>query len=254
MSGRRLIGTSWKMHLTSSEADAWFSALLPRVEGLSGRDLFVLPPFTSIWVARLRLEGSAIAWGAQDVHPEDAGAHTGDIAAPMLADLGCRYVEMGHSERRREHGETPELIARKVAAALRWGMHPLLCVGEPAPGRFDEVVALLRGDLERCLAGVRGADRGVVVVAYEPAWAIGEGARAASAEHVQRVHVALHEWLEDWSAGAGIPVLYGGSVDLAEAENLLELAAVDGLFVGRHALDAAEFARIAWAGLPGGER
>ena len=250
MSARRLIGTSWKMHLTSSQAEAWFEAVLPRVAGLPGRDLFVLPPFTSIWVARARLQGSAIAWGAQDVHPEDDGAHTGDVAAPMLADLGCQYVEIGHSERRLEHGETPELIAHKAAAALRWGMRPLLCVGEPAPGRSEAVLTLLQHDLERCLADVRAADRGRVVVAYEPVWAIGEGARAATPEHVERSHQALHAWLEDWSGGAGIPVIYGGSVGPAEAERLLERPAVDGLFVGRHALDPEEFTRIAWAGVP----
>ena len=94
---RPLIGTSWKMNLTSSEADRWFRDFLPLVDRLGDRDLFVLPPFTAIWVARERLRETAIAWGAQDVDAEDAGAHTGDVSAPMLADLGCTFVEVGHS-------------------------------------------------------------------------------------------------------------------------------------------------------------
>jgi triosephosphate isomerase len=168
----------------------------------------------------------------------------------MLADLGCRIVEIGHSERRREHGEDPPLIARKAAAVVRWGMRPLLCVGEPVQGEFHAVAAQLIDDLERCLAAVAAPDRARVLVAYEPVWAIGAGAQAASAEHVARVHEALHGWLERWSANASIPVLYGGSVDGAEAQTLLAEPSVDGLFVGRHALDPLEFARIAWAGLP----
>jgi len=255
MRARKLVGTSWKMHLTSSETEAWFAAFLPAVAGLHDRELFVLPPFTSIWVARACLATSDIAWGAQDVHPDDAGAHTGDVSAPMLADLGCRIVEAGHSERRREHGETPPLIARKVAAILRWGMRPLLCIGEPERARFESVSARLLHDLGACLAQVAPADRARVMVAYEPVWAIGAGARAAPRDHVARVHVALHDWLEAWSAGAAVPVLYGGSVDPEEAEGLLDEPAVDGLFVGRHALDPLEFARIARAGLdrrPGG--
>ena len=131
---RPLIGTSWKMNLTSAEADDWFRGVLPLVESLDDRDLFVLPPFTSIWLARERLRTTPVRWGAQDVSPHDWGAYTGDISAPMLADLGCSFVEVGHSERRRDHGETPELIAAKAAAALRWGMRPVICIGEQARG------------------------------------------------------------------------------------------------------------------------
>src|SRR5258707_4865728 len=121
------------MNLTSSEAATYFEELLPMVSSLTSCELFVLPPFTSIWVARDRLRGSNVAWGAQDVHPEDAGAHTGDVSAPMLEDLGCAYVEVGHSERRRDHGETDELVALKVRQVLRHRMTPIMCVGEPSP-------------------------------------------------------------------------------------------------------------------------
>jgi triosephosphate isomerase len=245
---RPLIGTSWKMNLTSSEADRWFREFLPLVRLLDDRDLFVLPPFTSIWVARERLSGTPIAWGGQDVDAEDAGAHTGDVSAPMLADLGCRFVEVGHSERRRGYGETPELIAAKAAAALRWGMRPIICVGEQRRGELAETVRLLIDDLGRCLSSVASADLGRVVIAYEPVWAIGVGAVAAPPEEVGAVHRAIGSWLAERPGGAGVPILYGGSVDVADAARLLDEPGVGGLFVGRFALDPLNFARIASAG------
>jgi triosephosphate isomerase len=246
---RPLIGTSWKMNLTSSEADRWFGDFLPAVRHLEDRDLFVLPPFTAIWVARERLGDTAIGWGAQDVDAEDAGAHTGAVSAPMLADLGCAYVEVGHSERRRDHGETPEVIAAKAAAALRWGMRPIVCIGEHRRVDHAETVAFLIDDLGRCLSTVGPADLARVVVAYEPEWAIGVGAVAASPDEVGNVHRALGAWLAERPGGAGVPILYGGSVDLADAARLLDEPGVGGLFVGRYALDPLNFARIASAGV-----
>jgi triosephosphate isomerase len=245
---RPLIGTSWKMNLTSSEADRWFRDFIPLVAHLDDRDLFVLPPFTSIWVAHQRLAETPIAWGAQDVDAEDAGAHTGDISAPMLADLGCRFVEVGHSERRRDYGETPELISAKAMAALRWGMRPIICIGEQRRAELAKTVAFLTDDLGRCLSQVAQADLGRVVIAYEPVWAIGVGAVAASPEEVGAVHRALASWLGERPGGAAVPILYGGSVDVADAARLLEEPGVGGLFVGRFALDPVNFARIATAG------
>jgi triosephosphate isomerase len=245
---RPLIGTSWKMNLTSSEADRWFRDFVPLVHDLQDRDLFVLPPFTSIWLARERLADTPIAWGAQDVDAADAGAHTGDISAPMLADLGCRFVEVGHSERRRDYGEAPELISAKVAAALRWGMRPIICVGDQRRGELAETVPFLIDDVGRCLAQVAPADLGRVVIAYEPVWAIGVGAVAAPPEEVGAVHRALGAWLGERPGGAEVPILYGGSVDVDAASRLLEEPGVGGLFVGRFALDPVNFARIASAG------
>lgn len=245
---RPLIGTSWKMNLTSTEADRWFRDFVPLVRQLDDRDLFVLPPFTSIWVARERLRETPIAWGAQDVDAEDAGAHTGDTSAPMLADLGCRYAEVGHSERRRDHGETPELISAKAAAALRWGMRPIICIGEHRRGALADTLPFLIDDLGRCLSSVAPADLGRVVIAYEPEWAIGVGAVAAHPEEVGAVQRALGSWLAERPGGASIPILYGGSVDVADAARLLYEPGVGGLFVGRFALDPVNFARIASAG------
>jgi triosephosphate isomerase len=237
-----MIGTSSKMNLTSTEAAGYLDALVPLVRDVDDRALFVLLPFTSIWVARERLTGSGIGWGAQDVHPEDAGAHTGDVSAPMLADLGCTYVEVGHHERRRDHGETDESVAAKVEATQRWGMTAIVCVGEVQRAPLHVVVEALGGQL-RLLTAV---DPSRMVIAYEPAWAIGVGAESAPAAWVGRVHDAIRAELESSILEGGtIPIIYGGSVAAASARALLEQPSVDGLFVGRQALDPRVFATIA---------
>jgi triosephosphate isomerase (TIM) len=249
MANHVLIGTSWKMNLTATEADGWFRTVVRLVADVDGRQLFVLPPFTAVWVARERLTGTRIGWGAQDVSPDEDGAHTGDVSARMLADLGCRYVEVGHSERRRDYGETTALIARKVAAVVRWGMRPVLCIGERERAAPERVRESLLADLAGCLEHLGPTEAGALIVAYEPVWAIGQGAQAAPPDHVETVHAALHAWLQGWSHGASVPVIYGGSVAEDEAAGLLALPDVDGLFIGRHALDPHEFARLAHAGL-----
>jgi triosephosphate isomerase len=239
---RPLIGTSWKMNLTPSEAATWFATARPLLEPLSAtRDLFVLPPFPAIFVARDALAGSRIGWGGQDLHPDDRGAHTGDVSGAMLADLGSTYAEMGHSERRRDHAETDALIGTKVRAALRWDLTPILCVGE----RIHGPVRPARRVVERQLAGSLGelapADLDRVVVAYEPVWAIGEGSIAADPEHVAGLHEAIDRWLTERGASHR-RVLYGGSVDETTARGLLAVPHVAGLFVGRAALDPQRFA------------
>ena len=239
---RLLIGTSTKMNLTSTEALRYCETLRPLVEDVTDREIFVLPPYTAIWAARDKLAGSRIAWGAQDVHPEDSGAHTGDVSAPMLADLGCTYVEVGHAERRRDHGETDEYVASQVAAIQRWGMTAIVCVGEHEPLPMAEAMAWIG----RQLGALAGADPGRVVVAYEPVWAIGVGAAPAEPEWVGEVHGAIHAWLETNLEGAdSIPVIYGGSIDSSTAGGIVAQPGVNGLFVGRSALDPVEFARIA---------
>ena len=191
------------MNLTSSEAVAYLDVLRPLVADILDRELFVLPAFPVLWVARDRLSGSRIAWGAQDVHAADGGAHTGDVAAPMLLDLGCRYVAVGHAERRRDHGESAEGIAAKVAAILRWGMSPIVCVGDSRPQAPSDALEEILPDLERCLAGVAAPLLARVVVAYEPTWAIGAGATAAPAAAVGAVHDGIRSFLEARGPGGG---------------------------------------------------
>jgi L-erythrulose 1-phosphate isomerase len=256
---RPIIGTSWKMNLMPEQARGYVRRLRERLDqGFAGPDsangpadstdglVFLLPPFVAIDGVREELAGSAILYGAQNVHHDDVGAHTGEISAPMLAELGCRIVEVGHSERRRDQCETDELIAGKVGAILRHDMWPLVCIGESGPerdaGHAEEVVS---GQLHTIFGRLSSADLASVLVAYEPWWAIGVGSVAAPLEHVARLHELIHEWLAGrGSDGRAVPVLYGGSVDLTNAAALLGTPGVDGLFVGRAALDPDVFARI----------
>ena len=225
------------MNLTSSEAAAYFDALRTMVAPLASCELLVLPPFTSIWVARDRLRGSNVAWGAQDVHAEDSGAHTGDVSAPMLADLGCTFVEVGHSERRRDHGESDEHVSQKVRQVLRHQMTPIVCVGEPSFGSTEAALDHVLRQARAAMSLAPEEDRARMVIAYEPVWAIGEGAAAADPLHIGAVHRGLHD--------VGTRVIYGGRVDPLTAGPILAQAGVDGLFVGRAALDPARFAAIA---------
>ncbi|HEV3101310.1 MAG TPA: triose-phosphate isomerase [Candidatus Dormibacteraeota bacterium] len=234
---RPLIGTSLKMNLTSTEAATYFDAVRAMVAALSSCELFVLPPFTSIWVAREHLRGSNVAWGAQDVHAEEGGAHTGDVSARMLADLECSFVEVGHSERRRDHGETDEMVARKVRQILDHDMTPIMCVGEPEPMENESALDHVLGQARTGLGLVPESHRHRAVIAYEPVWAIGEGAAAADPTHIGAVHRGLH--------ALGTRVIYGGSVDQLTAGPILAQDGVDGLFVGRAALDPQRFAEIA---------
>ena len=249
---RPMIGTSWKMNLLPSTAPAWLSAVARGTRAVEDRDLFVLPPFPMLTACREALAGTSIRWGGQDLHPEDAGAHTGDVSAPMLADLGCSIAEIGHSERRRDHGETNSLVAAKVRAALRWQLTPLVCVGERSAGPTGRAIGLVIRQLHGAFGGLAAGDLSRVVVAYEPVWAIGEGARAAGHEHVARLHAAIRGWLDE-RGGASVRVLYGGSVHPGNAPELMAVSAVDGLFVGRSALDPAAFVAIATMPLPRGE-
>ena len=236
-----LIGTSFKMNLTSTELTRYIEVLRPLIEPLTACDMFMLPPFTAIWAARECLRGSRVVWGAQDVHHEAYGAHTGDISAPMLAELGCTFVEVGHSERRRDHGETDAAIALKVKAVLEHGMTPILCVGEPTKGATASAVEYVTRQVYGGLKGIPGYQRAQVVIAYEPVWAIGVGSTAADPQHVETMHAAIHDLLD----GAKPRVIYGGSVDVTTAAPLLGQEHVDGLFVGRSALDPVAFGAIA---------
>jgi triosephosphate isomerase len=240
---RMLVGTNLKMNLTASELTVYLRALRTGVAAVSHCALFVLPSFPSLWVARRELEGSNVRWGAQDLHPADGGAHTGDVSASMLVDLGCTYVQVGHVERRREHGESDALIAAKVAQALRHGLTPILCVGEPARGSTESALDAVIDQLGIAI-GELGSDADRTIVAYEPAWAIGSGAEAAPAEHVLAVHAGIHRWLVEVGL-VDVPVIYGGSLDESTAAGLVALPGVDGLYVGRAALDPGRLATIA---------
>ena len=201
------------------------------------------PPATLLTPLAEVLAGSGISLGGQDCHPESEGAHTGDIAAEMLADAGCSLVIVGHSERRVDHGETDTLVARKAAAAHRAGLDAIICVGESLEQRengsaVETVLQQVRGSLPET-AGVANT-----LIAYEPVWAIGTGKTPLSSD-IEEMHGALRGILgAHLTDGDSMPILYGGSVKAANAAALLAAADVDGALVGGASLDATQFMAI----------
>jgi triosephosphate isomerase len=238
---RQLIAGNWKMNGLSEAAHRLAEAVRDGAGGLAC-DLLVCPPFTLVAPVARALAGSPVAVGGQDCHPEPHGAHTGDISAEMLRDAGASYVILGHSERRLNHGETDALIREKVAAAVRAGLTPIVCIGETEEqrmsGRETEVVGWqIEGSLPKDFAGV---------LAYEPVWAIGTG-KTATERDVAVMHAFIREELgrQLGSAGRSIPILYGGSVKPDNAAALLRVPEVGGALVGGASLKAEEFLAIA---------
>ena len=242
---RPLVAGNWKMHLDRQGALALVGSLLE--SGLAEcPEVVVLPSFPLLARVGEALAGSGVALGAQDLHPEPEGAHTGDVSAAQLVDAGCHWVICGHSERRRDHGETDDLVAAKARAALAAGLAPIVCVGESRPERhagqtFDV--------LARQLAPLAWEPR--LVIAYEPVWAIGTG-ESATAETVGDVHAYIRSRVAR-TAGATaaerLRILYGGSVTPESAPDLAGAGDVDGFLVGGASLDPERFRAIiaAWS-------
>jgi triosephosphate isomerase len=241
---RPLFAANWKMNLRRADAEAYADRLRRDLPDPAPGEVVLFPPFTLLPVVAQRLGGTAIAWGGQDLHPEDAGAHTGDVSALHLTDWGARWVLCGHSERRAEHGESDAQVAAKVVQAQRRGLVPLLCVGETAAereaGQSDRV---LRAQLE---AALPPAGSGPWALAYEPVWAIGTG-RTATPELAQEAHASLRAVVaERLGAGAAgdLRILYGGSVKPDHAAALYAGPDVDGFLVGGASLDPGSFLDI----------
>ena len=236
MTKRFWLGTGWKMNKTRGEAAAYCAALrdAPDLAELPLR-LFVLPPFTALAEVAAALAGSPVMVGAQNCHWADSGAWTGEISAGQVRDCGAALVELGHSERRAHFGETDAAINRKVKAVLAAGMMPLVCVGETAEERhLDAAAVSVARQARMALSGVTPAEYDRVLLAYEPVWAIGEGGEPASPNYANAIHAAIKQAVAD-QAGRSVPVLYGGSVNPANAEALAAEPEIDGLFVGRAA-------------------
>ncbi|HXF82522.1 MAG TPA: triose-phosphate isomerase [bacterium] len=243
---RPLIAGNWKMHKTVGEAVDLVRALAPAVPA-GGAEVAVCPPFTALAAVARALEGSPIRLGAQDMHWEAQGAYTGEISPLMLADVGCTYVIVGHSERRQHFGETDEIVARKVRAAFAHGLVPILCVGERLEerdaGQTDRIV---RRQTEAGVAGVEPAHAERLVIAYEPVWAIGTG-RAATGAEASRVCGLIRAALAGrFGAGAAsrVRLLYGGSVTPDNAAEFVRQDEIDGALVGGASLDPQKFLAI----------
>lgn len=233
------LGTGWKMNKTRGEAAA-YAAMLRAAPDLSTlpMQLFVLPPFTALAEVAAALEGTPVQVGAQNCHWAEAGAWTGEIAAGQVADCGATLVELGHSERRAHFGETDALVNAKVKAVLQAGMIPLVCVGETAQERdLDAAAVTVARQARMALAGLAPADATRVLLAYEPVWAIGEGGEPATPAYAGAIQGAIKRAVLDLTRQTP-PVLYGGSVNPANAEALAAEPEIDGLFVGRAAWQA----------------
>lgn len=239
------IGTGWKMNKTVAEARDYIEQLLPLLPAPSpDTALFVIPPFTAIAAVRAAIGAAPLRVGAQNMHWAEDGSYTGEISARMLEDAGADLVELGHSERRELFGETDEAINRKVKVALAHGLTPLVCVGDSVAERDAGAAAdaIIR-QTRLAFSGLAPRDIGRCLIAYEPVWAIGDAGVPASSGHVAAVHARMKAALAEMG-GAGVPVLYGGSVNGANAADLASIAEVDGLFIGRAAWQARDFASI----------
>lgn len=252
MARKPLIAGNWKMNLNHLEAINTVQKLafaLPK-EYYEKVDVAVTVPFTDIRSVQTLVEGDKleITYGAQDVSTHESGAYTGEVSAPMLAKLGCRWVVVGHSERREYHGESDELVAKKAAAALGEGMSPIVCVGESLDVReAGNHVGYVTEQTRASLAGLDAEQLSRTVIAYEPVWAIGTG-KVASAADAQEVCHAIRGVIREIAGdevGDGIRILYGGSVKTDSVAEIVGQADVDGGLVGGASLDGEEFAKLA---------
>ena len=245
---RKIIAANWKMNLTPSEAVDYLQAFLCELCDVDDVEVVLIPPFTALPVLVERSEKSQfIRLGAQNMHWERSGAFTGEISAPMLRALFCKYVILGHSERRRLFGETDEVVHRKVLTAYGSGLRPILCVGESLEEReADLLEEVLNRQLRIALDGIEPRDLAELVVAYEPVWAIGTGL-TATPDEAQAAHHYIRSVLNqisDKGTADRIRIQYGGSVKPDNTEELMREPDIDGALVGGASLDPRSFAQI----------
>jgi triosephosphate isomerase (TIM) len=246
---RSLVAGNWKMNGSGEGSRALVTAIK---EGLSGvtAEVAICPPYVYLPAIASMLEGSPVAWGAQNLSEHESGAYTGEVSGPMLRDFGCKYAIVGHSERRTLYGELDAVVAHKFAAAQRSGLVPILCVGELLEERetgVTEAVVARQLDAVLELVGVDAfAD---AVVAYEPVWAIGAG-KTATPQQAQDVHAFIRGKIaaQDDTMAAKLRILYGGSVKGSNAAELFGMPDIDGGLIGGASLNAEEFLTICRAG------
>ncbi len=235
---KKVIAGNWKMYKTQAEAAEFLAGFMPHLEDTpDDREVVLCVPFTDLATMSQSLHGSSIRLGAQNVHWETSGAYTGEIAAPMLTELGVRYVIIGHSERRQYFGETDETVNLRLKAAQAAGLIPILCVGESKQQRdLGETESLISKQLE---AGLVGVDQNNLVIAYEPIWAIGTGDTCETKE-ANRVIGLIRSQLSN----PDVPIQYGGSVKPDNIDEIMAQPEIDGALVGGASLQPASFARI----------
>lgn len=241
-----LVAGNWKMHGSRADNAALVRTLLDLLRPGASAEVLLCPPFVYLWETGRLLKDTDVALGAQSLCAEAQGAFTGEVSGAMLRDVGCRYVLVGHSERRQLYGEDDALVARKFVAAQTQGLTPVLCVGETLEEReAARTVEVVTRQLEAVLAVSGVSAVGRAVIAYEPVWAIGTGRNATPAQ-AQEVHAVIRGRIaaRDATIGASVRILYGGSVKASNARELFAMADIDGGLVGGASLKAEEFAQI----------
>ncbi len=248
MSRKPLMAANWKMYKTLGETREFFEAFLPKIKDIEDRDIVIAPPFTALALSCELVRGlDNIRIAAQNMFHEDEGAYTGEISPLMLKDIGVELVILGHSERRHIFGERDELIGKKVQAALKHGLMPILCVGERLEEREQGLTQrVVETQLQGGLKQVSNGEVENLIIAYEPVWAIGTG-KTATPELAQEVHQFIREWIGKKftsTIAENLRILYGGSVKPANVAGLMAQPDIDGALVGSASLKAGDFEKI----------
>jgi triosephosphate isomerase len=238
---------NWKMYKTAGQTSEFFDAFLPAVAAVSHAEIVICPPFVNIPAAVAAASGSAVGIGGQDLFWLKEGAYTGEVSAPMLAAAGCKWVIVGHSERRQYFHETNHTVLKKTAAAIEAGLTPIVCVGERLEERESGATeTVLHGQFAGGIRPLDAAQFSKIVIAYEPVWAIGTG-RTATPEVAQNAHAYIRSLIADQygaSCADACRILYGGSVKPDNIKGLMAQPDIDGALVGGASLDPASFASI----------
>ncbi len=243
---RKLVAGNWKMHGSRSMVQELLQPLLAGANDAEAAEMVVFPPFPYLSRVQKILQGSSVSWGAQTLHPAPKGAFTGEVSAAMLLDFGCRYVLVGHSERRSLFGESNADVADRFGAALQAGLEPVLCVGETLDERENDSTRQVISDQIDAVLEKSGIDGfASATIAYEPVWAIGTG-KTASPEQAQEIHAFIRDKLteHDDIIGGQIRILYGGSVNPSNAADLFARKDIDGGLIGGASLKAEDFLAI----------
>jgi len=242
-----IIAGNWKMNKTIAEAKDLAAKLMPLVSGARDREIVLAPTFTALHSVSEVVKGTNMTLAAQNLHWEDKGAFTGEISAEMLLDLGCKYVIIGHSERRQYFGETDETVNKKVRQALNKGLLPIVCVGELLSEReAGKATEVIDRQVTGALKGVTAAEMQKIVVAYEPVWAIGTG-KTATPDQANEIHAFIRnkvKSLYDAGVAEGLRIQYGGSVTPENVSQLMAKPDIDGALVGGASLKPESFAAL----------
>ena len=244
---RPILAGNWKMNMTTAQARDLASKLIPLVSGVKDREIVLAPPYTALQTVGDAIKGTNVALAAQNLHWEDKGAYTGEISAEMLLDLGCKYVIIGHSERRQYFGETDETVNKRLRKALDKGLLPIVCVGETLQEReAGKANAVIERQMAGALRGITAEEMKRVVVAYEPVWAIGTG-KTATPGQANEIHGFIRQKVKALYSEAvaeSLRIQYGGSVTPENVSSLMAMPDIDGALVGGASLKPESFAAI----------